>query len=331
MDNLTISPHTSADTLVIWQEYRDDIKFTFAIIALILSVLIVISNCLTIVVLLKGSPLPPQTTQLLISLTAADLLVGICLTGEFIHNVYCEYFNVENTFCKNFVFIKIQLLDAALICSVLHTFLVAVDRYVVIFKPLLYNVILTPSRITKLQIITWILPIVYTSTYYIWWSDNPSETDVPLTFRLPVAFGSYVVIGMLLCYMYIQILLIAKRHRNRIHQLETVANNGSNIAINQSSEGKTIKTNNMLLYMMIAYLLAWCPFIIIYSIYLSVNISKEIVIVYMIVECSQLLGYANSGWNIIIYITTHNAMRNAYREILWQRCDRLVCQVNSHM
>ena len=316
MDNLTIGPNVSTDSFVIWQEYQDDIKLMFAIIALILSVLIIISNCLTLVVLLKGSPLPPQTTRLLISLTLADLLVGICLPGDFIQNGYCEYFKVKNRFCKDFDFINIQLLETALICSVLNTFIVAVDRYVSIFKPLRYHSILTSSRVTKMQLITWIFPIVYTSTYYIWWSDNPAANSVPHVFRLPIAFAGYCAIGIFLCCVYIRIILLAKRHTSRIQQLETVSNTDTDIAMNHISQRRTIKTNNMLLYCIAAYLLAWSPLLIMYCIWSSNVISKGIVIVEMLGDCAQTLGYANSGWNIIVYIGSHNAMRKAYRDTI---------------
>ena len=316
MDILTTNSYENKD-LVIWEEYHHDTMFILSIIGLLLSILIIISNCLTVVVLLKRSPFPPQTTQILISLTVADLLVGICFIGNFVSNGYCDYFKVENTFCTNFPFVRSQVLDAFGICSVLNTFIVAVDRYVAIFKPLRYHVILTSSRTTKLQLIAWILPIVYTSTYYIWWSDNPSENDVPLRFRISVNFGLYGVIGMFLCYMYIRILLIAKRHRNRIHQQNTVANQDTEIVIkNSCSAAKANKTNNMLIYMMVAYLLAWVPLMIMFCLYAFVAIPKLAVIYDILIECAQMTGYTNSGFNILIYIITHSAMRKAYRDTI---------------
>ena len=274
------------------------------VMALIISSLCILSNGLTIVVLVRRSPLLSQTTRILLSLTAADLLVGITMAWDFTYSRYSE-----GVCCIFINFLTSQLTNLAIMCSLSNTLLVGVDRYVAIFKPLTYNQILTPFRITMLQIVTWTVPILYTFTYYVWYSKSHGH-NVPILYRFIINFGSYSLVGIVICYIYVRIYLIARWHNNRIRELPTVS---KEIQESVPSKQPNNKTSNMLIYLMVTYVVAWTPSMLILTVLLLADSSSRYMrILAEVSDLCILLGFASSVWNIFIYIHKHKGMRKAY-------------------
>ena len=284
--------------------YFENSETVIYIMALIISSLCILGNGLTIVVLVRRSPLLPQTTRILLSLTAADLLVGITMAWDFTYSRY-----LEDVCCIFINFLTSQLSHTAVVGSLSNTLLVGVDRYVAIFKPLTYNQILTSSRITMLQIVVWTVPILYTFTYYFWYSESHNH-DVPSLYIYIINFGSYCLVGIVICYMYVRISLIAKWHSNRIRELPTVS---KEIQESGPSKQPNNKTSNMLIYLMVAYIVAWTPSLLIFTVSLLADLSSRYTrILAEVSDYSVFIGYTSSLWNILIYIYNHKGMRKAY-------------------
>ena len=312
MDNFTDNTNTSINKPVILTAYQDKMDSIFYIPILSISVLMILCNGLTIVVLIKRSPLPPQTTRILLSLTVADLLVGGCYMWGKISMRLCNDNNSKNVFCAFFPIIYIQLDYACILCAVSNTLLVAIDRYMAIFEALRYHQILSSARVKKMLVLAWAFPIMYSFTFYCWLLS--STGTVPLLYQYTFSFGCYFLVGIFLLYTYTRIYLTAKRHRNRIHQQDTAMNRSGGTIDTKASEHKTSKTSNMLIYMMISYILAWTPYITLTLIILVDVSDRSNSILTLISNIAELIGYANSGWNILIYIVKHQAMRKAYRD-----------------
>ena len=303
MSNFTSTDSTNSSIYenAAYFEINKTVRF---VMALIISSLCILGNGLTIVVLVRRSPLLPQTTRILLSLTAADLLVGITIAWDVTYSRYLEHV------CYIFInFLTSQLTSLAVMCSVSNTLLVGVDRYVAIFKPLTYNQILTPFKITMLQIVAWVAPILYMFTDYFWYSES-YDYVVPIVYKYIVNFGSYVLVGIVICYIYVRISLIAKWHNNRIRELPTVS---KEIQESVPSKQPNNKTSNMLIYLMVTYIVAWTPFILIFTVVLLVDLSYRYTqILAVVADYFVLLGFASSVWNIFIYIHNHKGMRKAY-------------------
>ena len=234
-------------------------------------------------------------------------------------NIFC---NSESGFCAFYQLLYMQLHDASILGSVANTLVVALDRYIAILKSLQYHQIVTHRRVTKTLILTWALPVLYSFTFYLWLLSNRKDI-VPDIYRYPVAFSFYFLVCFFLLHLHIRIYLIAKRHRRRIHQQETDIHNPNMSTSHHCLEQRKSKTSKMLIYMVVAYILAWTPFIKLSTLLTLVDVSyRANVIMDVISNIAQLLGYVNSGWNILICITKHKAMRKAYVDTAcsWKSC-----------
>ena len=153
--------------------------------------------------------------------------------------------------------------------------------------------------------------IFYTFTYYFWYFESHDHT-VPSSYRYIINFGSYILVGIVICYIYVGIALIAKWHRNRIDiNRQPCINTKSQNTV--SLKLPKTKTSNMLIYLMVTYIVTWTPSLVVDTVLLLADLSyRESQIVGGLSTVSVLLGFSNSLWNMLIYIHKHEGMRQAY-------------------
>ncbi|KAK2144262.1 hypothetical protein LSH36_774g00009 [Paralvinella palmiformis] len=108
----------------------------------ILSIWIVIANCLTLFVYAKFKRLQKKRNVMLISLSAVDLFTGLT---QMMPKLIARLLGVDNSFSVCMVASALQIAPAW--ASVFHLGSIAIERYVAITKPLLYHVIVTPIRL----------------------------------------------------------------------------------------------------------------------------------------------------------------------------------------
>ena len=316
MKNFTNTLNNSIAAYPPWMAYTDQLAMLLLFLEIVTLIFIILGNGLTIVVLIKKVPFPEGTNKIITSLTVADLLVGIAMAWNLIYQKHFAYLQTDNSCCSFGVLVHDHVMDIPALCSISNILVMSVDRYVAITKPLHYNLIMTPSRIAKILIAAWTIPIVYSSTYYFWWLQGNTEI-VPLIYRMPLNLTCFFFVGIFLFYSNIRIMLIARQQRRRIHQqqisLNTV-NTNHGCPMHQKNN-----TNNMMIYVVSAYFLAWLPVLILLAIInlLHLTFNNKLTL-YLLLQYSEVLGYSNSGWNILIYINNSKKMRMAYKQVLFR-------------
>ena len=315
MANFTNTSNCSTDEFHSDFGYKRYINILLLFLRILTCSFIVVGNGVTVVVLVKQSPLRAQTNRILVSLTLADLLVGVSMIWDLIYQEFFNYLALDQSCCSVVVLMHYHIMDSPLICSVSNILVVTVDRYVAIIKPLHYNLILTPPRVTYILIAAWTIPIAYTSTYYLWWFKGDTDV-VPLYYRLPLNLTCFCLVGIILLYVNIRVQLIAKKHMKRAQQQRQQHTYLNNNALTNNTRNNT---NNMLIYVILAYFLSWLPLLVILGIsslfYMHMSYNTNYVL-FILIEFAQLVGYANSGWNFLIYIQRSKTIREAYKKVV---------------
>ena len=317
MINVTNTSNNSTVEYPPWMAYRKQLTMLLLCLKIITCIFIILGNALTIVVVLKKVPFPEGTNKIITSLTVADLLVGIAMAWNLIYQKHFAHLRTDNSCCSFGVLVHDHIIDLPALCSISNILVMSVDRYVAIIKPLHYNLIMTPSRITKILIAAWTIPIVYSSTYYFWWLEGNTEI-VPLIYKVPLNLTCFIFVGIFLFYSNIRIMLIAREQKRRIHQQQISLNTmNTNHHDHDCPMPHKNNTNNMMIYVVSAYFLAWSPVLILLAILNLLHLTyNNILKLYLLLEYAQVLGYSNSGWNILLYIHNSKKMRMAYKQVL---------------
>ncbi|BFZ25139.1 hypothetical protein BsWGS_28178 [Bradybaena similaris] len=197
----------------------DDI--TLVIVALILSISIISVNFITIIVIKKIRRLQTVSNMYIVSLAAADLVVGLGLlplSVFYIPSIRRDYYDRNVNFC---VFVFGINLGMAVV-STLHMALIATDRYLYIVWPYLYQKYVQRKLVFGILACTWIFGLFYSLLPQFIHQDASKVSKCDITIIMPKSFifysnvSIYIMCSIIDVAMYSQILVIASRQRRVI-------------------------------------------------------------------------------------------------------------------
>uniref|UniRef100_A0A8C4RHR7 G-protein coupled receptors family 1 profile domain-containing protein n=1 Tax=Erpetoichthys calabaricus TaxID=27687 RepID=A0A8C4RHR7_ERPCA len=270
-------------------------------------ILTIFGNLLVVISVSHFRQLHTPSNFLVLSLAAADFLIGIFLMPPKIIQIIedCWYFG------DNFCYFHALLGFLLTTVSVSNLVFIAIDRYVAVCDPLLYGTKITIPLIQIGISSSWILSVLYAwailffKGHYLTRDDGFvclgdcigdcgamytelwTMVDLLATFILPCS--------VMIC-LYTKIFIVAKRHLKIINalsrEMHRTQKNHSNIS--KRSERKAAKTLGIVISV---FLLCWVPyyFCIIINSYTMTVVPMEI---FSIFTC---IVYFNSGMNPIIY------------------------------
>lgn len=199
------------------------------------SLLAVVGNSLVIYLILARRILRTTTNRFVLSLAIADFSVGACFyPGQAI----CHFIL---TSCH--MTIRDDIAVLMIYASVCNLFVMTLDHYIAIIRPLRYTLLMTPRRVTILTAAAWIIPL---SLYFI-----PSTcVNVGLfrvDFKVSVIVWSTlfeVIPCLVLLLATVQTLIISWKHSRRDTLLNTqLRHNQPNIKrLRSASSTKVITT-----------------------------------------------------------------------------------------
>lgn len=229
----------------------EDDKYTIleaTLIGLACGIVIILSlvgNTLVVSVVLKYKRLQNATNFILVSLAIADLTVSIFVMipsmitdvkREWIFNrVFCKFYNSFDIFCCT--------------ASILHLLLVAVDRYVAIFKPLSYRTMVRKLHVFGMVMFVWFLSgiISFIPIFLEWnlighdsYDENSNSINTTLISNqtntkelcaleanIPYAIVSsslsFYIPFIIMIIVYVQIYIVARKQANAIAEIDLQA------------------------------------------------------------------------------------------------------------
>jgi hypothetical protein len=240
IDNLTtiLTTTTTDDTYTILEASLIGLTCGLVII------LSLVGNTLVVSVILKYKRLQNATNYILLSLAIADLTVSIfVMIPSMITDVKREWI-FNRFFCKFYNSFDIFGCTA----SILHLLLVAVDRYVAIFKPLSYRTMVRKLHVFGMVTFVWFLSgIISFIPIFLEWNlivigndlkrnenlninttliSNKTSTKqlCALEANIPYAIVSsslsFYIPFILMIIVYVQIYIVARKQANAIAEID---------------------------------------------------------------------------------------------------------------
>ncbi|XP_072369067.1 trace amine-associated receptor 1-like [Scyliorhinus torazame] len=328
LDNCSTYGNSSGKTpLTIWQTMEH--VATFSILAII-TVGTTFGNLLIIISIAYFTKLRTPTNAFIMSLAAADFLVGVTVMPFSMSKVVFGW-HFGKTFCKVHTIMDVLLCTS----SILHLSCIAFDRFYAVCYPLKYRFRMSQRRVTVLLLICWILP-VSVSIVPLLLDVNLRGLDLQLEphgcmfiVNIPYAVSASLVsffVPMLVMLMaYGKIFQVA---RMQAKQTCSIGNGfqGNSARTRQSGsmkkERKAAKTLGIIIG---CFLLCWLPFFI-------TNIANPLLGYPMhhdLLEVFLWLGYINSTFNPLLYAFFNKSFRRAFCLIMGCKIFTNDCQNNN--
>ncbi|XP_041099823.1 trace amine-associated receptor 1-like [Polyodon spathula] len=305
-------------------------KRTFPIIArvpiyLFLGAMITVTICgnlLVIISIAHFKQLHTPTHFLLLSLAAADFLLGLfVLPPSTIRSVEnCWYFG--DLFCKVHVSTDFTLC----IASLWHMFFISIDRYYAVCHPLRYRNKITVFVTVNMIFISWTLAavigfgLIFLELNKQGMEDSYDNTDCIGGCFLALSAAS-VIITSLLCFyipgflmicIYLKIFLVARRQARSIRDTELQRQTAEEKK-NTASLKREMKAARTLGITMGVFLVCWSPFFI----YFNVDHAIQGSLPPILVDALFWFAYLNSAFNPFIYALFYKWFRKAFRVIIF--------------
>ncbi|XP_062407162.1 trace amine-associated receptor 1-like [Sardina pilchardus] len=279
-------------------------------------VLTVVGNLLVIITVVHFKQLHTPTNILILSLSLADLLVGvIAMPPSIVRSVEtCWYFGT--LFCKIHGSVDIMCTAA----SILNLTMISIDRYYAICQPLLYTSKMTIPIALTMAFVCWAVSASYGFIAVFlefislgiedFTSSMTCEGWCGLMFSLPSsALGSslfFYIPGTLLIIIYLKIFFIAQK------QAQSIQSMNQNAHLKQSSCKSEKKATKTLAIVMGLFLLSWAPYVVV----VTANAYLGYVTPLLLLDIFGWIGYFNSTFNPVVYAYFYSWFRKAFQIIV---------------
>ncbi len=277
-----------------------------------LSAWTVLLNLLVIISISHFKKLHTPTNLLILSLAVADMLVGLVMLIEATRLIeMCWYFG--DTFCGLFLAITGLLISA----SLYNLILIAVDRYVAVCHPLLYQQKITTTKTVCVICISWLWSSAYNISFITdnRYFDPSSRTSgcygecpfmVNSAWSMADLFLSFLFPCSVIIILYLKIFYVAHQQVKVINSLMKSGTCVTEGSTRRKSESKAALTLGIIVTV---YLFCYIPY---YILSLTVNT----VISFKIVRFLLWIVYINSGLNPLVYALFYRWFKVSVKHIL---------------
>ncbi|XP_058645032.1 trace amine-associated receptor 13c-like [Onychostoma macrolepis] len=279
----------------------------------LLSAWTVFLNLLVIISISHFKKLHTPTNLIILSLAVADMFVGlIVIPIQAIKLIEtCWYFG--DTFCGLFLAITGLLLSA----SLNNLILIAVDRYVAVCHPLLYQQKITTTKTLVIICICWLWSSAYNISFITdnRYFDTSSRTYgcygkcpfmVKFAWSITDLFLSFLFPCTVIIILYMKIFYVAHQQVKVINSLMKSGKCVTEGSVMRKSESKAALTLGIIVTV---YLFCYIPY---YILSLTVNT----IISFKIVTLLLWTFYINSGLNPLIYALFYRWFKVSVKHIL---------------
>ncbi|XP_033098402.1 5-hydroxytryptamine receptor 4-like [Anneissia japonica] len=301
-------------------------------IAICLTVIILLTllgNSLICLVLLLNEHLRTLTNFILMSLSVADICVGILVMSLSALDIINERWILGNAMCRIWTSVDVSFCST----SIFHLCYIALDRYMVICRPLKYGKWVQKRRQHCVTIICcWIIPAALAiiplqlGWHTIGIADEIGEIVLELgpencifmvnkTYAVVGSIVAFYLPSILMALAYLHVYKAALRQAKEMYRMESFPSTCTEctkyrIIVQLSRSEK--KATQTILIIMGCFILLWLPFFILNIIdpFCNYCINRT---VWLIITW---FGYINSMINPIIYISFNKPFRVAVFKLL---------------
>ncbi|XP_014673780.1 PREDICTED: adenosine receptor A3-like [Priapulus caudatus] len=272
---------------------------------------IVLSIGLNVPVIVAVWTMKPRRASYLFvgNLAVADALVGVVLILQLLPAPSVKY--------QCLVVVSLFLLSW--VCSFVGTLFIAVDRHLVVLRPLRHKVILRSSRVVKLLVAMWALAAVWSLLPVVgvnlWYDGAQCNFSMLPPWYVVATASSYVGMAVVTGALYVSLFYRYRRDRQTMNRLFQ-----RSVSM-EAERAQSVNLAKALLLVTGVFLLCWSPFTVM-SVVTSVGLTSSYYdwistpIVWERVSVAYVLSYSlaisNSVINPCLYAWKMNAIRESF-------------------
>ncbi|XP_076026981.1 trace amine-associated receptor 1-like [Genypterus blacodes] len=268
----------------------------------LLSVVTVCGNLLVIISVMYFKQLHTPTNSLILSLSVADLLVGVLVFPFSMAFTVTSCWYHEDLFCKIRGSFDVSLST----CSILNLCCISIDRYYAVCKPLIYRTKINDHVVVIMILVCWgISALIGIGVIIAGFNQGKCEgsclLDALISTTMGCIFAFYIPVIIMLS-IYLKIFLVAQK------QARSIQNTKSGATVSKL-ERKATKTLAIVLGV---FLLCWTPYFICMIFQPLLYLSTPVAVI----ETLNWFTLSNSMLNPFIYAFFYSWFRSAFRMII---------------
>ncbi|KAI4884942.1 hypothetical protein NFI96_006115 [Prochilodus magdalenae] len=298
--NLTVNHCSSGNDSPCRMDFRPGPANVFLFVFLsCVSVCTVFLNLLVVISISHFKQLHTPTNLLILSLSVADLLVGLLDVPVNLMQLIDSCWYLGRVSC----FVHALISNVSISASLCSLVFIAVDQYIAVSDPLLYSTRVTVCRISLLIVLGWSFCLFYI-TVYLYFNSHllPSQTSAQCYGECVLVLKYFWVIVDLvysflapcsaILVLYSVIFNVARRQAKAVRAVTNTDSKKAGVKVSHSSETKAAKKIGTVIFV---YLACWIPF------YLSSLSIDSVASSTMVWTVFGWLIHINSSINPLIY------------------------------
>ena len=269
----------------------------------VISVWIIVVNVFTLLVYAKFKQLQTKRNVMIISLSAVDLFAGLT---QILPKAIGRLLGADNSFGLCMAANVLHIAPSW--ASILHLVTIAIERHIAITKPLLYHVIVTPSRLAFAVAGNVTVSLFISLMALAWPRERFSRLCMSILWYPKAYSYGFLLVTMstaiaVILLLYVHIYTIARRQERAI--ASETATRGY---LGQSSSGVHKESHATQVFMFICGIALACFIPMITAMALLTAMPNQPVIIYYY-YLSAFCQHCNSGMNFLVYTFRNNEFR----------------------
>lgn len=296
------------DTL---HQTRITVERVLGICLIIMMMPIFIGNILTVLAICKFRSLRTPANIFIVSLSCADILVGLTTSPLYALLYIFRYLNRVKYLC----ILKFFFVLMSMSTSLFHLAAIAYDRHVAIHNPLKYHVIMTKGRARAIVVCIWIYNVaIMTVSLYVNNFDPSRENPCnffrifPMMYTALVSYVSILLLKLFSFSLYLRIFLTAKK--NRETRLQRKMKYSGKSLKQLEKDTKSAKVMALILFL---FFMFWLPLLAVGP-FGYLDLPEDITEV--VKNCALSFAVSNSFVNPIIYCWMKPDFKAAFKSLL---------------
>lgn len=218
-----------------------------------LGAVIITGNTLVIFLIICSKQLHNTTSQFILSLSLADLSVGLFLIPAYFICIFVPDFECKMGILKT-------SFSVILYVSIGNLCILTADRYISIVYSLKYRMIMTSRMKIKLIAMAWVIPSFGALAPEIWlWISKGQKTSGFETFFLCIICVFEVLPCVLMAFIYLRITLISRQLSQKTNhlQMQLAFNNNGGSCTNRKRQNKEKSPFYATLIVVLLFISTW--------------------------------------------------------------------------
>lgn len=285
----------------------------YMVAELIIAFLSTVGNLMVCAAVGLNRKLRTVTNYFLVSLAVADICVGtVAIPCAILTDVGLP----RHRFYLCLLMLSVLIMFTQ--SSIFSLLAVAVERYVAIFMPFRYQVLMTPRNATLVIVATWLLAFLIGLVPLMGWHKKQPDSGhcffvlvVDMTYMVYFNFFACVLTPLVIMFLiYARIFIMVKQQVRRIAAEQS--GHGDAQARAAASIRREMKTATTLFLVLFLFTVCWIPLHVINCFLL---LCPRCSVPFELLLTAIILSHANSAVNPFLYAYTMTAFRDTFRAI----------------